>query len=148
MTSRRVGSGSTGIESAKVRLVFSRRSSSETVFMTPASARETRRELADKSCMRRRIRRSVPHDEGLEERAADDLAPPDAAIGAEGFGEESRKLLVRGVADRAHDDVGDPAGRGLPRPRGRLHVDGATLRRNRRRRARPGRRRRRSAGRP
>ena len=138
MTSRRVGSGSTGIESAKVRLVFSRRSSSETVFMTPASARETRRDSRTQSCMRRRIRRRVPHERGLEERPAGDFAPADAAVGADGVGEESRKLLVGGVADGAHDEVGDPAGRGLPRPRRRLHVgDHGLFADDRRRRARP-----------
>ena len=103
VTSRRVGSGRRGIASANVRLVFSRRSSSDAVIgsgssvtrqggepqgLTPSIRARKAPSDAEATRRRRRIRSRVPPRAPMEERPASDFTPADAAVRTDAVGQE------------------------------------------------------------
>ena len=143
ITSRRVGSGRTGIDSAKVRLVFSRRSSRVAIsrarsrrekagwrISRPSRARNRPGERRDRLAERAAAHGDAPpHPEERGDRSRvpkssrRDRRPADAALGVHTTGKIPRQILVRCVADRSKNHVGNARLGAGPCPRRRLHVD-------------------------
>ena len=142
MTSRRVGSGRTGIESAKVRLVFSSRSARLVVAALlqlssrpPRCARRPRDDRSDAIRSPRRPGRDEggdavgavddasahPESTGIEpgwsERAERHGGSADSSLGVHAPRKISGQLLLGGVATIADDQVGDTVRRRPPEPR-------------------------------